>query len=586
MITSLLCAAFFQAHGAPIVFAGGSALIVAVDKLPAQAKNLQTLSAESDASRAKGTFELAGLKVAGPQVRQLATQAAIRAGLKQLADEASPGAWSVFYYSGLGTVTKEGSRGLACWDSAPTGSAQDLPLADLATWAEAVRAKEGAPLVILDACWTPVATSARSQTLSIRTVPKFLERSGSAKAGPFPKLPAIVLLSSGANGVAFEEKYRSEQNADYYQSGFSARLFERSLIKAALGEKPVFSQMLSEIIQEFSWLNENGVLLNQRPEAIIPPELQEAYNQPFLGLVPGAPGLARIKPFRTWEKLGVFVDVDPMAVGLTQQKRETALVAIRESLKKEFAGSDLIEVLDKEGIWPDRRILIGVDPTNSAGFSASISGSNDELIAGTNTLCRSVDPSKLVAAEQIRRMKKGAEIDEKPTGLTLSEALKKMALVRWLFRLKENQAPTSPAKISIEYPGAGSGSPTFSVGDAFRIRVKSDSEGVALVFFREEWVGTPILAFPRRTFPKTKVTAQGPLLIPGLNSSVTLAAPPGAEGMTLVRLVLASGSIPEADDFSPKGELAYLQSIKDLIQKGQVQWSVQDAVHLLKKSAD
>lgn len=586
MITAFLCAAALQAQNPAPEFKGGTALVVAVDKLPAQPKNLQTLSADSDASRAKGAFELAGLKVTGSLVRQSATQSAMRAGLKQLADSAAPGAWSVFYYSGLGAVTKEGARGLACWDSAATGSAQDLPLSDLASWAEAVRAKEGAPLVILDACWTPVATASRSQTLSIRTVPKFLDRSGSAKAGPLPKLPAIVLLSSGANGVAFEEKYRSEQNADFYQSGFSARLLERSLIKAALGEKPVFSQLLSEIVQEFSWLNENGVLLNQRPEALVPQDLQAAFQQPFLGLSPGAPGLARIKPFRTWEKLGVFVDVDPQAVGLTQQKREAALVAVREALKKEFADSDLVEVLDKEGIWPDRRVLVGVDPTNPAGFSASISGSNDEMIAGTNTLSRSTDPGLLVVAEQVRRLKRGAEIEEKATGLSMGEALKKMALARWLFRLKENQASTSQAKVTIEYPGAGSSTPTFSVGDAFRIRVKSDSEGMALVFFREEWVGTPILAFPRRTFPKTLVTSQGPLLIPGLNSSVILSAPPGAEGTTLVRLVLACGSLPSADDFSPKGELAFLQSVKDLIQKGQIQWTATDAVHLLKKSTD
>lgn len=577
-MTQALALATGLVLSAQVTPVSGSALVVGVEKLPAQKAQVQTLGATKDVEIAKGALSQAGFKVSGPLLRQQATLTSVKQGLQTLASQAAPGAWSVFYYSGLGTIFADGSRGLATWNSDARSSAQDFSLKDLNAWAESVREKQGIPLAIIDACWAAVPTQARSQTLSVRQVPKFLSRPGQPKAAAFPKLPAIILLSSGTDGIAFEEKYNTDQSSDAYRSGFTVRMFERSLAKAMLGQPPLLSQMMSQIIIDFGWLSANGILLNQSPEALVPPELQAEYRKPFLGLGPGTPGLTTLPPVRSWAKLSVFLDNDPdPGMALDPKRRPDAQIALTQALKKEFASSDLIELVEREWIWPDRRILLGGDPDNPAGFGAWISGSVEEGIAGFNTLSQASRPADLVTAKQMQKTKDGL----RETGLTLAQALKKLALTRWLHRLTEVQAPTLPAKLSIE-PVSEEG--TIFVGDPFMVRIVSSHAGTGVLMTQDGWESGANLIFPSRSFSKTDVKAEAKNTFPSLASSpYIMSAPPGREGISSVKVLLLSGSVPPATDFSHLGQLNWLTQVRQDILDGKVLWASADAFYTVKQ---
>lgn len=557
----------------------GHGLIVAVSDLEVQPKDSRTLGAPRDGARLAAMLKGYGISVKDENklIRSQAKLASIRAGLTRLKSVAKTGDQIVFAYSGPGTRLPDSVAGLATQDSTASSTSGDLSMQEISKWAGEVESKGASVWIFVDAAWNPVLSSRSGDLPSYRKVSKFLERSGDQPVSdPLYSGKGTFISATSPRGRAYEWKIAPE--TDTYSGAFTEVLTRLSLSYIKRSKIPNFNDLLVNLAVTFrrnsitGYMPEQKIWTNLWDEGADQAVMVDGAlgNRNFLGVKRPAPNAVVADPFADGSKLRIGIEV----VGAAD---DNAAMKIREKLEPDFLAYaskhlPMIEVVGNEGYRPDR--IIHFFPQGT-GFGAVLTGMDTEPgIMSRNPRVKDDFSKGTNINEILNDSYKGRGSDPQ---YTLKQIIRFVAAHHSLYGLADTATPTWTNQLELTL------GQMFKNYDPWQISVKSQQDGTALIFGREDWTGFSKLYLPEPGFGKTILTANTKGTFPNYDPANFQAFTPDdiRKGRVLVRVIAINDKreFGKGKDFESK--VTFLEDIVSQIQKNALKWTYRDTSYLL-----
>lgn len=557
----------------------GHGLVVAVSDLEAQPKESRTLGAPRDGARLAAMLKGYGIAVADANklIRSQAKLASIRSGLARLKTVAKSGDQIVFAYSGPGTRLPSQIGGLATQDSTASGVDGDLSLKELSTWAGEIEAKGANVWIFVDAAWNPVLSSRSGDLPSYRKVSKFLERAGDQPVSdPLYSGKGTFISATSPRGRAYEWKIAPE--TDTYSGAFTEVLTRLSLSYIKRNKVPNFNDLLVNLAVTFRRNSITGYMPEQKIWTNLWDEGADQAvmiggalgSRSFLGLKKVVSATVPVDPFVDSEKLRVGIEV----VGA---ENDNAAMKIREKLEPDFLAYaskhlPMIEVVGNEGYRPDR--IIQFFP-QGAGYGAVLTGMDTEPgIMSRNPRVKDDFSKGTNINEILNDSYKGRGTDPQ---YTLKQIIRFISAHHTLYGLPDQVTPTWTNQLELTL------GQMFKNYDPWQITVKSQQDGTALIFGREDWTGFSKLYLPEPGFGKTILTANTKGTFPNYDPAnfQAFTADDITKGRVMVRVMAINDKREFAKGKDFESKVTFLEDIVSQIQKNALKWTYRDTSYLL-----